>query len=227
MLTVSKHWRVLLSVMVLMGALGGPLAARAEEPEPPLTTYDANWTGGTAGLALASASIPGSSIEAADDFILPAGPTYGLITNINVTGEYSTGFSTFLSSVSVRVYNNASNLPGTLVYSQTVSVTGGSSSGSFQLALPNAAAVRTNQTYWVSVYAKFTGFNNWFWTTRSPQTGNPATRRDDIQGSNCLNVWAIRATCDPNIQYGPDLYFQLIYTPFTPTEFIYLPTISR
>lgn len=231
MLTVSKHWRVLLSVMVLMGALGGPLAARAEEPEPPLTTYDDNWTGGTQGLALGSAAAPNTAptppisyIEAADDVVLPAGATFGLVTNVNVDGQFFN--DTPVNSVIVRFYSDSANLPGTLVYSQTANITAGATSGDFQLALPNAAVLRTGQRYWLSVQAQFLiSDGNWFWTTRTPQTGNPAAMRRSAE-SNCQNVWTTRANCEVG-SYGPDLYLQLIYTPFTPSAFIYLPIVGR
>lgn len=236
MKTASNPWRVILSVMVLFGALGGPLAAaRAEEPEPPLATYDDNWTGGTQGLAIGSATAPNGNpppvnvyIEMADDVVLPAGSTYGLITNVNVDGEFFG--DTPINSVNVRFYSDASNLPGTLVYSQTANITTGASTGDFQLALPSAAALRTSQRYWLSVHGQFSIVDgNWFWATRSIQTGNPAAMRRSAE-SNCQNVWVTRAVCEPGPPtngYGPDLYFQLTYTPFTPTDFTYLPIISR
>lgn len=225
MLTITKNWRLVLSGLVLIGALGGPVTARAEEPEPPLASYDSNWTGGTAGLAIASAAVPTSYVEMADDVTLPAGDTYGLVTNVNVDGDFFAG--TNLSSVTVRFYSNSSNLPGTVVYSQTANITSGGGTGDFQLALPSAAALRTSQTYWLSVQAQVSNVDgNWFWTTRTPQTGNPAAIRKS-NDTNCQNVWVTRSACEPSGAFGPDLYFQLIYTPFTPTEFSYLPVIGR
>jgi len=225
MLTGIKNWRGVLCGLMVMGLLGGPLAARAEEPEPPLASYDNNWTGGTQGLAIASAAVPNNYFEMADDVVLPTGDTYGLVTNVNVDGEFQAG--TNLTSVTVRFYSNSSNLPGSVVYSRTATITGGESSGDFQLALPSTVALRTGQTYWLSVQAQISNIDgNWFWTTRTPQTGNPAAIRKG-NDTNCLNVWVTRSICEPNVAFGPDLYFQLIYTPFTPTEFTYLPVINR
>lgn len=224
MKTASKQWRVILSVVVLLGAWGGPLAARAEEPEPPLDTYNANWPGsGTPNLEIGSFVTSLRYIEMADDFILPAGDTYGLVSNVNVEGNLPGG--NIISSVIVRFYQNSGSLPGSLIYNATI--VSNFPDGNLQLVLPTRAAIRTGQTYWVSVQAQIPNtIHNWYWETRNPQVGNPAAIRKS-DDTACLNTWVPRESCESNAQMGPDLTFQLVYTPFTPTEFIHLPIISR
>jgi hypothetical protein len=151
------------------------------------------------------ASLDAFDDQGADDFTVPGGVRWG-VKAVVVTGQYVG--SGPAASETVSFYRNSGGLPGALISSQTV--TGVDNAGSFNMRLPSLVRLRPG-TYWVSVQANmdFTPNGQWFWETRTVQSGNGAAWQNpgDGFGSGCTS-WASLLACIPTAG-GPDLMFAL------------------
>ncbi len=149
--------------------------------------------------------------QTADDFVVPAGHTWN-VSQVEVAGGYFNGAGP-ASSVNVFIYANnpATNLPGTLVFSQlNILYAAGPARGDFVIPLSPAATLAPG-TYWLSVQANmsFNPNGQWGWTDRLVGANNPAAWIQPGNGfaTGCTN-WGRRGTCvfDPT---APDKVFRL------------------
>jgi hypothetical protein len=136
--------------------------------------------------------------QAADDFVVPAQHPWN-ITSISVTGVYGAP-----PSENVTFYEDANGLPGDVESTQTAVGTG--SGGSLTIPLTD---VTLGPAPRVSVQANldFNPDGQWYWETRSVQSGNPAAWQNPGNGfgTGCTS-WAPSAGCAGG---RPDLMFSL------------------
>jgi hypothetical protein len=152
----------------------------------------------------------------ADDFPVPSGQTWS-INEIDVGGAY---FGAPPGTVNVFIYADAAGQPGAQLFGQSaITATGGPN-----YAVPLSGAPElTGGNYWITVQqAGAHPADNWSWTTRTVQSGQPAKWITNTASSpNCsmLNTWLTRTTCWPG--NNPDQIFQLkgdVVTPPPPSN---------
>ena len=112
-------------------------------------------------------------------------------------------------AVNVFFYQNASGLPGTLVYS-ALGLVPADAAGTFTIALTTPAVLPAG-TYWVSVQAvmAFSAGGQWGWTERTVQSNSASAWQNPGGGfGNPCTSWGARvATCAVGTQ--PDLVYRL------------------
>ena len=159
-------------------------------------------------------------LQAADDFVVPAGHTW-TIQQVNVQGLYFNGPGS-ASSVNVTFYSDSANLPG-------AAVSGGSyanvpvtdNGGNFTITLPSRCVLSAG-TYWVSVRANMnynTG-GQWAWRDRTVLSNSGAVWQNPGGGlaSVCAPSWGRKTDCVAGA--APDNIFQLLGT-MTPAVVLY------
>ena len=133
--------------------------------------------------------------EAADDFQVPAGTTWTVET-IEVSGQYTAGF-TPPTGVNVRLYSDATGLPGALVEEWlNVQPTGGFGSPNYSnFSVPLAASPQLGSGhYWISVQANLVAGSHWSWRNRTVTTLSPAAYRNPGGGwETPCETWGQRA----------------------------------
>ncbi|HEV3473741.1 MAG TPA: Ig-like domain-containing protein, partial [Actinomycetota bacterium] len=154
--------------------------------------------------------------EAADDFEVPAGATWTIAT-VEVAGQYHSP-NDRPSSVNVRIYRDATGLPGTSVEEwPNLQPTGGFGSpnfSNFSIPLPDAPPLGAGR-YWISVQVNLVSGQHWFWRNRSATTLNPAAWRNPggAWETPCENWGQRAATCAPSGDLAatdPDQVFRLL-----------------
>ena len=151
-------------------------------------------------------------LQAADDFVVPAGQTW-TIQQVNVQGLYFNGPGS-ASSVNVTFYSDSANLPGVAVSGGTyanVPVT--DNGGNFTITLPSRCVLSAG-TYWVSVRANMdynTG-GQWGWRDRTVLSNSGAVWQNPGGGlaSVCAPSWGRKTDCVAGA--APDNIFQLLGT---------------
>jgi len=149
--------------------------------------------------------------QAADDFLVPAGLTWG-VTRVTVEGVYFNGVGP-AASVNVTFYQNNAGVPGSVIQTFTnVAFTGGPS---FVIDLPstvNLAGGAAGTLYWVSVQANqnFTPAGQWGWNTfgGAPINGEGVWRNPGGGfGNPCINYGGVSSACsvtpgNPNFAFS-------------------------
>jgi hypothetical protein len=163
------------------GPLGGPGALLYSQNNGGTGSYisSQNFTSGTFATF---------NDAAADDFVMPSGAITGGVTEVDVTGLYSTGGPATSEVVSFYTNKAASKKvpyshPGKLKYTFTVKCVSAPAAGDFECGLPYttktkkgkttykaAAKLAAGDTYWVSVVTNqnFANTGQWYWGMRSP-----------------------------------------------------------
>lgn len=158
--------------------------------------------------------------QGADDFCVSSGDASWTVTNVDVVGAYN---DPAYSVSSVKVFfmaRGSGNLPGTGLYTATVTggnlLNAGANQGSFQLTLATPAHLAGNNCYWLSVQAVqppgFDAGETWQWTERTAATADHAPsayRLPGKVGHACVGWGARLATCFPGSTTNPDLTLRL------------------
>lgn len=133
--------------------------------------------------------------NAADDFIVPANRVWN-VTAVNANGTLpSSGYPT---SYNVTFYaNGATNFPGSVIRTETVTLAAGSANPALPLASPLSLSAGT---YWVSVQAVMDlSGGQWFWSTYADAgtLNQPYAWRNpgDGFGSGCTTNWNTGSIC--------------------------------
>ena len=141
------------------------------------------------------ASLSTYNANAADDFEVPAA-TIWKIESVSVIGRTEVG--SFPDSFNVTFYSNTgSNLPGTVIRTENITLATGASSPTLQLATP---VLLTTGKYWVSVQAVMNiTSGQWFWDTYSDATtlGAPFAWKNPGNGfaTPCNTDWKTASIC--------------------------------
>lgn len=144
----------------------------------------------------------------ADDFTVPKGTSWK-ITEVLVGGSYSV--SGPVTNARVAFYKDSGGLPGALVKEYPAAPTTADNAGSLTLKLPTALKLKKGK-YWVSVQANmdFQVGGQWYWSTRSVQSGNPAAWQNPGDGfATGCTTWGVESVCIASGQ-GPDKLFALM-----------------
>ena len=105
--------------------------------------------------------------RAADDFVVPAGVQWAL-TEVDPTGV--AGACGTVGTVDVTIYGDAAGLPGSVVYSATVTTAGGLTQDVCALAVPVDVTLDPGH-YWLSVQSVGA---SWGWQVRSTVSNDEA-----------------------------------------------------
>ena len=145
--------------------------------------------------------------NAADDFKVPASKVWN-ISAVNVEGYLPAGI--YPTSYNVTFYtNSATNFPGTVIRTETITLAAGSASPSLKLATPVSL---TEGNYWVSVQAVMDlSGGQWFWSTYNDGStlNQPFAWKNPGNGfsSGCNTNWNTTSICIPG--QLKDLQFSL------------------
>jgi hypothetical protein len=143
----------------------------------------------------------------ADDFVVPAGQSW-TITEVDVSGEYSTGGGP-AASFHVFFYQDNLTLPGTLVATRLANPY---SNGANAMITLTSSVTLGPGTYWVAVQARqdFAETGQWFWENRTVVSNSAAAWQNPggLFGQGCI-TYARKTTCIPG-QDGDDQLFRLI-----------------
>lgn len=228
----ARRWLGTFTLWLAALALSsGPLVASAQEPASVGTLADlyGQMDGAGGGLLRSSGYTTGAMgyTKAADDFTV-GGPAWWAVTQVEVAGTQT---ATTPDEVVVEFYHNATDnpngpVPGALFSSQAGSVISGFDNGNFIINLSTVVLVPGN-VYWIAVQTRSGSLNHeWNWATRTNANGyNSAYITSSVTG--CVNVWQPRIPyCDVLVP-GNDLLFTLRGTEFVPSNFLYLPSVSK
>ena len=194
-------------------ALPIPESGTLPAPNSPLAVlYDQTDNAGTNGF-------PSQNFEAinnaydnagADDFTVPITDGVWSIEAVDILGSYS-GLGP-LASVDVVFYADDAGLPGTAVYTATNIIPLSDVGGDISVALPSPAVLSAGN-YWISVVGNmdFSPSGQWFWSTRSTQSGNAYAWQNPLNGfgTGCT-IWNYGASgCGVGGGIEPDALFRL------------------
>ena len=116
------------------------------------------------------------TIEAADNFTIPTGKTWDLIS-VSVQGTISNGAPQLAL---FNIYDDNNGLPGTEIFSSgNLSVETTTDSSDFKLTL-NSPTTLSSGTYWIAVrtYQAFNpGNNQWYWSYYTPSVNGDYVRQ--------------------------------------------------
>lgn len=195
-------------------ALEVPGQNRAPSPEGTRfipTLYDQTGSAGTNGFPSQNfeKTFDAYDAQGADDFVVPAGEVWG-VTQVYIPGSYTgTGSAT---SVDVFFYANQSNAPGGEVY-HAAGIVPFDSAGDLAIPLAQPALLAAG-TYWLSVRVNmnFDPGGQWFWSTRSTQTGSAYRWRNPGNGfgSGCTSWQPGASACGVGDDVEPDALFSLL-----------------
>jgi hypothetical protein len=148
--------------------------------------------------------------HAAEDFVIPV-PGW-TITRVVAIGSYTAGDGP-APDFDVNIYADSSGSPGTLVYTATAVVASSDVGGVVTVDLTSPASLGSGN-YWVSVVANMAfnpGTQQWFWSTRAVQSGQPYHWTETgLFASPCIGVWQPGgAVCGVGGGVDPDLLFAL------------------
>lgn len=169
--------------------------------------------------------------EAADDFVVPAGPNW-LVDEVRTVGTTGTPGG---STVDVVFYSNSAgggdpDLPGAAVAGCSyTALTPVDTLGSFTITLPTTCSLPPG-TYWVSVQTNqnFAANGQHFWSNRSVQTGSESVWRNPGDGfaSGCT-TFRPQTVCGVGGGASPDLLFQIWGTLAPAAAPVAAPTMDR
>jgi len=191
--------------------VNAPMSANVDttKPSSPNSILYDQYNNGS-GAAVGSQEFGNASDDqAADDFVVPAGPGWR-ITQVDVNGTYSAGGGP-VTQANVYFYNSVVSgtyaIPGSAVYTATNQTTVTGTVGSFIIPL-TTPAVLSPGTYFVSVQAGLSTVGQWFWQERTVQTNQKATWRNPPGGfATACNNWDQRTFCIADT--APDQVFRL------------------
>jgi hypothetical protein len=157
---------------------------------------------------------PNFTSEAADDFTVPAGQSWG-VTQVYAPGVHHFMFNAPAQSVNVQFFANAAGIPGAAVagcaYSAVTTFT--DVAGALTINLPSVCVLtggNSGTTYWVGVQPVTPAANLgiWYWSERTPQNGYLAQWQNPPLGWNegCA-TWGVRMNC--NLDSNPDQCFSV------------------
>src|SRR5690606_16444180 len=153
---------------------------------------------------------PDYVVQAADDFVVPAGTTWN-VTQVFAAGQYNSGGGPALG-VNVYIYADAGGEPGSEVAAFTDLGFTTSGVAAMTVNLP-APVVLPEGTYWLSVQPvmDFSIDGYWSWWTEGVQIGASAQWRnpEDGWGTGCTD-WNPITSCWND--EDPDLTFQIYGT---------------
>lgn len=138
--------------------------------------------------------------EAADDFEVPQGAMW-TVSKIAVLGQYNSP-TTRPTGANVRIYEDATGLPGALVDEWLdVDPAGGFGSpnySNFSVPLSNPPQLAAGR-YWISVQADLASGAHWSWRNRTTANFSPAAYRNPGDGweTTCSEWGARAAACAP------------------------------
>jgi len=183
-------------------------------PHTPLAVlYDQTDNVGTNGFPSQFFTDYNGRARGADDFLIPVVDGAWTIETVEVLGSYSEGDGP-APNFDVNFYANNAGLPGTLVYNAAAVVATVDNNGNVTLDLP-APANLSSGTYWLSVEANMAFDPNseqWFWSTRTAQTGNPYAWEDTdgLFGITACATWQPGASvCNVGGGSDPDSLFRM------------------
>jgi hypothetical protein len=147
----------------------------------------------------------------ADDFIIPTG-TVWRINRVEIDGGRS-GNTREAETANVFLFGDAGTLPGGQLFSQLNVPRGSATYPDLDLSISDVPVFAPGH-YWVGVQANLVfnpGANNWFWTDRAPQFGQPAAFRQPGDGfADGCTTFAARSACAyPGTEDVPDQAFRL------------------
>ena len=145
--------------------------------------------------------------ELADDFVVPAGPGWG-VNGIDVDGVYFNGPGP-ATTFNVSFYTNNAGLPGTLVAARAAQAYTGA--GGDAVITINPAVSLGAGTHWVSVQANqnFTPAGQWGWIDRTVQSNEGAAWQNPNGGFGVCPTWGRRATTCNIDPPAPDQVYRL------------------
>ena len=181
------------TLLLVLSLISMSLSAQLSISGPSVKNYDSKST--TAGLVLYSQMIPSASgaiasqefpdfsnsrIQSADDFMVPAGDGWDIIT-VEAIGTYFNGLGPAPSFI-VEIYSDMPGLPNTLLFSQS-DLPYTEVGGLFSIDLSTPIHLNTGH-YWVSVMAKmeFANGGQWAWQRHEvPQINHEFANQDPNQ----------------------------------------------
>lgn len=147
----------------------------------------------------------------ADDFVVPSGEMWS-IEQLFILGSYSAGDGP-APDWDVNIYADNAGSPGSLVASASAVVATSDVAGDVTLDLSPALSLSAG-TYWLSVNANMAyGANTeqWFWTARTVQTGQPYYWQDPLNlfATGCTSWMPGASVCGVGGGVDPDILFQI------------------
>jgi len=180
--------------------------AKARASAVPLYDQRDNDSGGAISSQNFEAGLDAFDDQAADDFSVPAGQAW-TVTGVEAVGLYFGGPA---PSFNVSLYRDLGTSPGALVASYPSVVAAPDTAGTVSLPISPSISL-TRGTYWVAVQANldFGAGGQWFWETRTVQSGDAAAWQQPGNGSStgCV-TWGPALTCIP-AGGGPDQMFAI------------------
>jgi len=239
MITVTRRkgrvrwlrWILLLAALVGWGGAGAAPSGQA------VVLYDQTSTGAFGQPYITSSKFAALLSEydsqAADDFWVPDEKIWQVLT-VTVAGKYDGTGADLAESVLIEFYSNAiTNLPGTMLRSNTIpgNEVAGLGSGTFSIRLAPPFVVGPGR-YWVSVQAAMTSSAavQWVWYESDTQFFNESVWREPGNGlaSGCITFMPRKTVCDrPTGTPNPDVLFKLEGTELDIVSQIRLPIVSR
>ncbi|MFN8150020.1 MAG: hypothetical protein U0R24_02680 [Solirubrobacterales bacterium] len=195
----------LIAGLALAAFVAGPSSAGAEtlldhvDATPPQSTLSQEFPSGAALDSLT-----------ADDFAVPAGETWKL-ESAQIPGTSVGPVTT--DQWNVTVYSDAGGLPGTQVFTGTLTVPGFPNP-----TIPLGSVPTLNPgTYWLAVQAimddgpGLADAHRWFWSENDDQSGNRAAFQNPGGGVSACSTFGVRSTCLGS-HPSPDQSFRLTGT---------------
>jgi uncharacterized repeat protein (TIGR01451 family) len=203
-----------LSQLDLTGLLSGLAASPAEQSVSVSgggVLYDQTDSPGINGAPSQFFTDFGGGGFAAEDFVVPVGEVWS-IDQVMVLGSYSATDGP-APDWDVNVYADGGGLPGTLVASATAVVAASDVGGDVTLDLATSLDLPAG-TYWLSVNANMAfgaDTEQWFWSTRTVQSGQPYHWQDPLNlfATGCTTWMPGASVCGVGGGVDPDLLFQI------------------
>jgi hypothetical protein len=185
------------------------IALAAAAPATGATLWDQTGHKSTRGTPSSNNTALFSSY-AADDFFVPNGQRWR-IRQVDVEGSFA-GAALPHGAVA-SFYTSSKKRPSEAIAGDSIASAGSLSDPAFSIPIDPAITLRGGRTYWLLVYANeaapYTD-NQWFWTDRTVQSGNPAVWSAGAGfGSDCTSTFAPRASVCGIDPTAPDQVFKL------------------
>ncbi len=174
-----------------LGISGAKIAHVFQVPKGAKVLYNQN--SNPTGNAIVSDNFTSGSFASyddagADDFIVPAGSTW-TVTEVDVTGQYSTGGPA--TNEDVYFYKDKKGMPGKGVKGGAFTgISGTDNAGSFTISLGKKGVKLKAGHYWVSVVANmdFGTHGEWYWGE------NATIQNDDAMWENPEGAFGVGCT---------------------------------
>ena len=179
-------------------------------------------TDSPSGTGIFSQSDGVQNVQAADDFVIPAGPSWS-IQSVDALGIFDQGAGP-ITSANVFIYANGGSGPGAQLFGATnVAPLNGTAGPNFTVPTGGAPPLGPG-TFWVSVQVNIPGggSNIWDWATRTVQSGSPAAFRANSPFAFCAaaqSTYVPRISC-PGLGTAPDQLFRVNGTTLPTPEAI-------